>query len=340
MPPLPPLPPRGGLHAVWVRTPDRSTQGQFDTFGDFLRERLKVDAPVDDMLAAGEFVFNDATPLSGDEPFRPSTFVWFHRRLADEPARDWDLNVLHTDERLVVLDKPSGLATIPRGTHVTQSAVVQLRLALDMPDLSPAHRLDRLTAGVLVFTTQRQWRGAYQEVFEQRRANKVYEAIAPIREGLELPRTVRSHIVKQRGNLQAVELPDEPPNSETLVELVETRGDFGRYRLIPRTGKTHQLRVHMSGLGIPIVGDPLYPTAPTDEEALDGDLQLVARELTFTDPVDGTERRFTSQRPLTWPGKARRLDAAVLDPPTRPSRGEPAAHMRDVGGLLGERWGT
>lgn len=301
MPQPPPLPPRAGLHAVWVRTPDRAEECSFATFGDFLRARLKLDAPVEQMLASGEFVFDDASPLSGDEPFQPSTFVWFHRILADEPVRDWELPVLFQDERIVVLDKPPGLATIPRGSHVTQSAVVQLRLALDMPDLSPAHRLDRLTAGVLVFTTQRQWRGAYQATFEQRQVAKVYEAIAPLAEGLELPRTIRSHIVKHRGSLQAVELPDEPSNSETFVELVETSGDFGRYRLIPRTGKTHQLRVHLSGLGIPILGDPLYPTAPTGEQDLDGDLQLVARELTFVDPLDGSERRFTSQRALTWP---------------------------------------
>ncbi|MFV0452666.1 MAG: pseudouridine synthase [Propioniciclava sp.] len=252
------------------------------------------------MIAAGEFVYADGRPVCGDEPYEANTFVWFHRPLVPEPSQEWDLRVLHRDERLVVVDKPPGLATTPRGTHVTQTAVVLLRRALDLPDLSPAHRLDRLTAGVLVLTTEQQWRRPYQEAFEQRRVAKVYEAIAPLREGLAFPRTVRSHIVKRRGDLQAVELPEEPPNAETTVDLLETRGGLARYRLVPRTGRTHQLRVHLNRLGIPILGDPLYPAVAG--EALDGDLHLVAREVSFRDPVDGSQRDFASDRLLTWPG--------------------------------------
>ncbi|MFV0405370.1 MAG: pseudouridine synthase [Propioniciclava sp.] len=253
------------------------------------------------MLAAGRFVFGDGTALTGAEPYRPHTFVWFHRDLRPEPERDWELPLLYRDDRIVVLDKPAHLATIPRGRHVTQSAVVLLRRQLSLPDLSPAHRLDRLTSGVLLFTVEQRWRRPYQQVFEQGAAYKLYEALAPIRPDLEFPRTVRSHIAKIRGELQARELAGKPANAETSIDLVEARGRYGRYRLVPRTGRTHQLRVHLSALGMPILGDPLYPAIADGDDDLSGDLQLVARQLRFSDPVDGTPREFISERPLIWP---------------------------------------
>lgn len=139
-------------------------------------------------------------------------------------------------------------------------------------------------------------------MFEQRIPVKTYEAIAPLRPDLTLPLTLHSHIVKDRGVLTAREVPDAPPNAETAVELVEVRGGFGRYRLSPRTGRTHQLRLHLASLGIPIVGDPLYPTVlPDAVDDVSEPLRLLARTLAFVDPVDGTRRRFDSERELAWP---------------------------------------
>ena len=178
---------------------------------------------------------------------------------------------------------------------------MKMRLMLEMPELAPAHRLDRLTAGVLVFTTRREFRGAYAGVFQSGNAHKTYEALAPFDPELEFPRRITDRIEKRRGSLQAEVVPGEP-NAETLVEVVERCGDHARYRLTPATGKTHQLRVHMASLGLPIVGDSLYPVAvdvaPDDFSA---PLQLVARRLRFTDPLDQTPHDYTSGFPLEWP---------------------------------------
>lgn len=305
MPPRSPLPPRHGLQSAWVRTPDRDPGrvAPWETMREWLRHKLPDEVDVEPMLAAGRFVDDDGHPWTGDEPYRPHTFVWFHRDLREEPVVPGELTVLHQDERIVVVDKPHFLSTIPRGRHVTQSVVVRARGMLDLPELGPAHRLDRLTAGVLVLTTERRWRAAYQRMFEQRIPVKTYEAIAPLRRDLTLPLTLHSHIVKDRGVLTAREVPDAPPNAETAVELVEVRGGFGRYRLSPRTGRTHQLRLHLASLGIPIVGDPLYPTVlPDAVDDVSEPLRLLARTLAFVDPVDGTRRRFDSERELAWPG--------------------------------------
>ncbi|GIG53586.1 pseudouridylate synthase [Demequina activiva] len=253
------------------------------------------------MLDAGEFVDQNGQSWTGDEPYRAHAFVWFHRPLVPETPVPFPIEVLEANDRFVVVDKPHFMATTPRGAHVQETALVKLRVSLDAPDLAPAHRLDRLTAGILLFTTRREFRGAYSALFQDRRATKTYEALAPYDPALPLPRRLVGRIEKRRGSLQAELVPGEP-NAETLVEVVEVRGAWARYRLTPLTGKTHQLRLQMADAGLPIVGDPLYPTVlEAHEEDFARPLQLIARRLEFTDPVDGTPRIYTSRRELAWP---------------------------------------
>ncbi len=217
------------------------------------------------------------------------------------------VDVLHRDDDVLVVDKPHFLATIPRGRHIVETALVRLRRELDLPELSPAHRLDRVTAGVLLFVVRRERRGAYQTLFRDRRVRKTYEAVAPFDPGLTFPRTVRSRIVKERGVILAQEVPG-PPNAQTHVELLERRDGLARYRLTPLTGRTHQLRLHLRSLGLPILGDRFYGTASggasdpgPEDTALDDwtrPLQLLAAALELPDPTTGVLRRFTSRRTL------------------------------------------
>jgi len=267
--------------------------------GAWLRHRLPERVDVAQLLAERRFVHDDGTAVADDEPYTPHTFVWFHRDLPHEVDVPGEIVVVHRDERLVVIDKPAFLSSIPRGQHVRQSVVVRLRDELGLPELSPLHRLDRITSGLLLLATERRWRGPYQTLFQDSAVRKTYRALAPVRPDLDLPVTVSNHIVKRRGSWQAEVVPGAPVNAETLVELAGRVGDAGVYRLTPRTGRTHQLRVHLHGLGIPIVGDPLYPTV--QDVAVDDfstPLQLLAAELSFTDPFDGRLREFRSAREL------------------------------------------
>ncbi len=291
----PPLPDRDGVSAARLRIPPG---GRWPTVAAFLADRTHGAAEAARRLDAGEVVYADGSVAHSDDACTPGQTLYLYRDLPDEVPVPGDLEVLHADGDIVVADKPHFLATMPRGTHVVQTALVQLRRRLGLPQLSPAHRLDRLTAGVLLFTVRPELRAPYQLLFQRREVVKTYRAVAPVPPGMTPPVTVRSRIVKPAGSVQAVQVPGEV-NAVTHVELLRTHGELGVYRLTPETGRTHQLRVHMSGLGAPIVGDRLYPEVGPHRPADFSDpLQLLAASLEFTDPLTGRRRRFESRRRL------------------------------------------
>jgi tRNA pseudouridine32 synthase/23S rRNA pseudouridine746 synthase len=281
-----PLPVREGLGPARVRLHG----------GPVLAElTARFGAPARAKVLAGEVVDADGTVVDAATVLPVGASIYLYRELPEEVAVPFGIPVLYQDADIVVVDKPHFLATMPRGRHVAQTALVRLRRELGLPELSPAHRLDRLTAGVLLFTTRRELRGTYQTLFARGLVSKTYLARAVVDPALVLPRVVRSRVIKRRGNLQAVCEPGIP-NAETLVELISCDG---LYRLTPRTGRTHQLRVHMASLGLPITGDPLYPNVidvPPDDFGTP--LQLLAQRIEFDDPVTGLPRAFVSKRTL------------------------------------------
>lgn len=300
--PEPPLPVRDGLGPARVRLPQA---GSFPTVAAFLIHLTGDEQGVWRRVREGEVLLGDGTPVDRRTPYQAGGSVYLYRDLPQEPEVPGELTVLLRDEGtgLLAVDKPPFLATMPRGSHVAQTVVVRLRRELGLPELTPVHRLDRLTSGVLLLTTRREARGPYQRMVQAGGLAKTYHALAPVSAGLDLPVVVHDRLVKERGVLQARVVPGEP-NARTLVELAEVVGPgVGRYRLTPTTGQTHQLRVHLAGLGIPILGDPLYPqvrqVAPED---FSEPLQLLAAELSFTDPVSGTPRHLLSRRRLPVTG--------------------------------------
>jgi tRNA pseudouridine32 synthase / 23S rRNA pseudouridine746 synthase len=290
----PPLPPRDGLGPARLRV-------HGGPLGDELARRFGPDVAA--KAIAGEVVDQHGAVLDPATVLPAGAVVYLYRDLRDEVPVPFDIPVLYQDEDIVVADKPHFLATMPRGRHVAQTALVRLRRQLGLDELSPAHRLDRMTAGVLLFTTHREVRGAYQTLFARGAVHKTYVASAAVDPNIVLPRVVCSRIIKRRDNFQAFEEAGEP-NAETLVELSPASGrcpqsSDGLYRLTPRTGRTHQLRVHMASLGLPIYGDPLYPNAiDVAADDFSTPLQLLAQRIEFDDPVSGARRRFVSSRRL------------------------------------------
>ena len=276
-----PLPVRDGIGPARLRLHGGNVLAEFTIrFGEAGGARV----------LAGEVVDANGGVVNAETVLRAGAHVYLYRDLPHEVDVPFELPVLYRDDNIVVVDKPHFLATMPRGSHVAQTALVRLRRDLGLSELSPAHRLDRLTAGVLMFTLRREVRGTYQSLFARGEVRKTYLARSGAEPGLSAPQVVSNRITKRRGVLQAVIEPGEP-NAETLVEPLGA----GRYRLIPRTGRTHQLRVHMASLGLPIDNDPLYPEVrhvnPDDFRA---PLQLVAHRLEFDDPISGRPRSFVS----------------------------------------------
>jgi tRNA pseudouridine32 synthase/23S rRNA pseudouridine746 synthase len=295
-----PLPVRNGVNATRLRLP---SEGPWETALEFILDRFDHVDPegIGKRFDRGEVVALGGESLTRSTPLGEHTFIWYYRELPVEERLPVELSVLHRDDRLLVVDKPHFLPTTPGGMYVAESALVRLRVELGLPDLIPMHRLDRMTAGILMFSIDPATRGAYQLLFENRRISKEYRAVAALRPELELataPLDVRSRIVKSRTYLLAQEV-EGPANTHTTVSLLDQRGDRGLYRLQPHTGKTHQLRLHMASLGLGIIHDPFYPVLhPQAPDDYTRPLQLLASSIAFTDPLDGSERYYESARAL------------------------------------------
>ncbi|GAC67176.1 pseudouridine synthase [Gordonia soli] len=280
--------------------------GPESTIGECLRATASLadlsDRDLRDRADRGELVDADGRPVHIDDPARLNSSVYLYRDVPDEVPIPFDLPILYRDDDIVVVDKPHFLATMPRGRHVAESALVRLRRSLGSTTVSPAHRLDRLTAGVLLCTLRPEVRSAYQQLFADRRVHKEYRALAPAPTGPDTSTmTVRNRIVKTAGDLRA-RVVDGEVNAISEITPLDATDDGTEYRLTPHTGRTHQLRMHMAGLGVGIVGDPLYPDIRPDlaERPDHGDfsapLRLVAHTLAFVDPLSGQDRRFVSSR--------------------------------------------
>lgn len=290
-----------GVSASCVALP----AGPWPLLIDFLAQRLPAvsHAGWGQRMAQGRVLDEDGRPVTAQQPYRPQTRVYYYRELPHEVRIPFEETVLFQDEHLVVADKPHFLPVTPTGHFVQETLLVRLKRKLGIEHLSPIHRIDRETAGLVLFSIRPQDRGAYQALFRDKTVAKQYEAIAPARDDLPLPSVHRSRIEPDEQFFRQREVAGEP-NSETHIELLETWGELARYQLSPVSGKTHQLRVHMNALGRPIVGDLFYPEVVhgpghTDED-YNRPLQLLARSIAFTDPITGEVRHFESQRILNW----------------------------------------
>ena len=315
----PPEPPRGltrprrdgGPPARDGVSPSRLAvpPGPWATVAEFLAARLRPGIDWRERLAQGDVVDVWGTPLPPDAPCVPGQVLWYWRHLAAEPRVPFELTLLHRDEHLVVVDKPHFLASIPGGRHLQETALVRLRRLLGNDELTALHRLDRDTAGLLMFSADPATRDAYHALVRAQGLRKVYEAVAPWRADLPPSFTASHRLHEPRGARHLpVQVVAGEANAHVQVTLLRRLGPVGgvalaHYRLEPLTGRRHQLRVQMNALGCPIVGDRMYPRFWPEpladaEPDFTQPLQLLARELAFTDPVTGAERRFVSARQL------------------------------------------
>src|SRR6218665_3443348 len=293
---------RDGVSASAVACP----AGPWHRVIDFLAARLPMVSRQDWLarLAQGDVLDVRGQVLPADAPYRRGTRLYYYRRLAQEDPIPFEETILYQDEQLLVADKPHFLPVTPKGRYVQQTLLTRLKRRGGLAELVPIHRLDRETAGLTLFSVQPATRDAYQRLFRERAVEKVYEAIAPFRQDLALPMRYRSRLQERSEAFMQMEEVAGTPNAETGIALLERLGELARYELRPTTGQKHQLRAQMNALGLPIVGDRIYPLLQPEQTPPDyrQPLQLLAREIAFADPLDGRQQHFVSTRHLAGPG--------------------------------------
>ena len=309
-------PPREGVNASCVAVPHAAV-AHWPSVLAFLSQRLPVISPEDwrQRLLRGEVLDASGQALRPHSACEPERLIWYWRQVDDEAELPVEVTVLHQDETLVVADKPHFMTISPKGRHARETVLARLQRQLGLETLTPIHRLDRETAGVVLFSVRPEDRAAYQAMFAQRQVRKRYEAVAPWRADLSWPLTRASRIVPGAGPMQMVEAEGEA-NALTHIHCLAVAPaartglpPLALYQLEPLTGRTHQLRVHMNALGLPIQGDRIYPVllpvdAPGQLPDFSQALQLLARHIAFMDPVTGQAREFSSRRQLAWPPEA------------------------------------
>jgi tRNA pseudouridine32 synthase/23S rRNA pseudouridine746 synthase len=290
------LPVRDGVSASFVVIP-ADCRGPLLSF---LVERFPAVASTTWLarMARGEVLDERSNVMQPDSLCRPNTKIFYYRELDSETRIPFDEIILHIDEHLLVVDKPHFLPVTPSGRFLQETLLVRLRQKTGLAHLTPIHRLDRETAGVMLFSHNPATRGIYQSLFQKRAVAKVYEALAGALHGVTFPLTYRSRMVDGTPFFRMREVAGEV-NSETVITPLEQRGAHVLYQLEPVTGRKHQLRLHLASLGIPIVNDAFYPDAlPCKADDVSAPLKLLARSLSFTDPLNGALRYYASARQL------------------------------------------
>ena len=251
-------------------------------------------------FATGEVVGDDGQPLSPQQIINRDTRVWFYRQVADETKIPFDEQIIYQDERILVVDKPHFLPTTPGGKYLRETLLVRLKNSTGIDTLQPLHRLDRETAGLVAFCIQPAQRHHYQQLFASRQVMKVYHAIAPLNEDINLPLELSNRLV-ERNDCRLMQVVSGEANSHTLIELIARQQNWGYFRLIPSTGKKHQLRLHMAQLGMPLCCDRLYGPLANSADDYQQPLRLLAYQLQFCDPFTFQTHQFQSQQRLVWP---------------------------------------
>lgn len=291
-----PLPTFDGIGPSCLLVP----AGQWKNILEYLQERFQKIKPETwlSRMEKGQVVDEYGAPLSPESPCRRGALIFYYRELEHETHIPFEENIIYQDDHILVADKPHFLPVIPSGRFLRETLLVRLKKKLRQDALVPLHRIDRETAGLVTFSPNPETRHVYASLFTKHKVKKVYEALAPTLHGGHFPITYRSCLVKGDPFFRIKEA-GGIPNSETSIDVVENMGAISLYRLIPVTGRQHQLRVHCAALGIPIINDKLYPElqlSKMDEFSLP--LQLLARSISFRDPLTGHERYFESLRRL------------------------------------------
>ena len=250
-------------------------------------------------IAQGKVLGEDGRPITGAGSYAPQKRIFYFREVEQETVIPFEERILFHNEELLVACKPHFLPVTPGGAYVEECLLHRLRRSTGNDDLVPLHRIDRETAGIVLFSANRATRSRYGELFLAGLVEKSYLALsAAAGDPGEGVWQVENRMVKGDPWFRMKTVPGTV-NARSLIELAGVADGIARFRLNPLTGKTHQLRVHLAGLGFGILNDRYYPELqPESADDYDRPLQLLAKRVRFRDPVTGRVLEFESPREL------------------------------------------
>lgn len=279
------------------------TEKPYPAILDFLAQRFpKVDRSIwEQRMHEGKLLDSAGTPITVDTPYVPQQKIYYFREVADEATIPLAEKILFQDAEILVACKPPFLPVTPSGPYVDECLLHRLKTETANPELVPLHRIDRETSGLVLFSKNKETRGRYAELFLHNQIEKSYEAIAEISRPPEANQWfIENRLTESQPWFRMQEVEGEV-NARSRIELLSCKDNLAHFQLSPITGKKHQLRVHMSGLGFPIQNDRYYPELrPEQTDDLVNPLQLIARSLKFIDPVSGKAMEFKSERKLLF----------------------------------------
>ena len=255
-------------------------------------------------IARGLVSTDDGTTVDEDSPYRSGITIHYRKEVTSEPDAPEDEVILYRDEEILIADKPHGMCVTPAGDHVERSLLVRLQRSTGLGTLTPAHRLDRETAGVVLFIIKRAARQHYHRLFSEGAIDREYLAVGYLVDNPYRKQWLVESGIEKGYPWYRRQIVEGTANAITDIELLDVCKRSGLFRIRPKTGKKHQIRLHMVSIGFPIVGDASYPNI-TEKQKGDPPLQLLAKRLAFTDPLSGKSLSFNSTRRLLWEGNAR-----------------------------------
>ena len=271
----------------------------------FLKDRFPLAVDWESRMTRGLVRVDGGGVLAVNASYRVGLRILYFREVQKEPDIPFEVKIIFQDAHLLVADKPHFLPVTPSGPYVRASLLARLQEQTGLPGLAPLHRLDRETAGLVLFSVRQDSRAAFSGLFQKSHLTKIYQAVAAMKPGKTLHDWRVENRIEKGEPFFRMACVEGPVNARSTIRLLAERHGYGLFEVRPETGKKHQIRLHMAAIGHPILHDKLYPElqpeAPSDAPPdFTHPLQLLAQRLEFVDPITGEARVFESEQELAW----------------------------------------
>jgi len=287
------------LFSSFVILPD--INGRYQTIFEFLTDKypgISKDQWAE-RIVDGKVSDSSGITVTLSTPFKPREKIYYYRESGKETPIPFSEKILFINDHILVACKPHFLPVIPAGRYVNECLLYRLRKTTGNDSLTPVNRIDMDTAGIVLFSINKETRSAYHGLFTKGDIHKEYKAVTLLCTELKKDHWLIKNRLIQGEPWFLMKSAEGMVNAKTEIFLRERKNDKAYFEVIPLTGKKHQIRIHLSSIGCPILNDRYYPVLqPETEPDFNKPLQLLAKRIRFKDPISGKTMEFESSRCL------------------------------------------